>query len=110
MPAAELIGLDAGVLPLDVNQPAVIVGGDAQLQGQGTARCRSASAQFRKDTLEEPARVGNVIHREGRVDDVLVNQAAGSIQESLDDRMIDRGMDRDLRIGTLECFGPHPAQ
>ncbi len=34
--AAELIGLDPGVLPLDVNQPAVIVGGDAQLQGRAS--------------------------------------------------------------------------
>src|SRR5208337_2110114 len=75
--AAELVGLDPGVLPLDVNQPAVIVAGDPQLQRQGTARCRSASAQFRKNAFEKPARVGNVIHREGRVDDVLVHQPAG---------------------------------
>ena len=105
--AAQLVGLDPGVLAFDVDQPAMVLGGDAQLKGQGTARGHGARLNSGQNALEEPAQVGNVIHRVHRIDHVLIDQAAGRGLERLDHWMPHGCMHLNLGIGSFQRFGTH---
>ena len=86
MPAAELVGFDPRRLRLDVDQPAPVVGGDADFQRQGAAGGMGPAGELRKDGLEKSAQVGDMIHRDRAIDDFLVEQPARPAQNRLDRR------------------------
>ncbi len=110
VPAAELVGLDPRLAGLEVNQPAVVVDGQAQLQWQLGLGGLGRGLERGQDRREERADVGDVVHRRRAFPDVAVDDLARALADDLQDRVVGRRVDDHLGIGPLERLGPDPAE
>ncbi len=94
--AAELVGLDPRALAAQVNQPALVVAADSELEGSDTPDSVARRASSGRIAFKKPARIGNVVHRVRSLVRILVDDPARRPPHHLDHGMIARGVDRDL--------------
>src|SRR5207253_502576 len=84
VPAAELFRLDVRMLAVDVDQPAMVFDVDAQLERKGAAGVARPARQLRKDALQEPSQVRNMVHRNSSLARLLIGDPAGCLSNRVD--------------------------